>query len=59
MGTIIAKANKTMRPGHYKPVDTGRMGLPVAEIKRAFIGKSPRKTFADDVKKNFGWIPSP
>ena len=59
MGTIIAQANKTMRPGHYKPIDSGRMGLTGFEIKKAFIAKSPRKTFADDVKKNFGWIPSP
>jgi len=62
MGTVAMHANATMRPGAYKPelTDPERIGnKSPKEIRDSFIGKSPRKTFCEEIGKLKKFIPSP
>jgi len=62
MGTVAMHANATMRPGAYNPemTDPQRIGnKSPKEIRDSYIGKTPRKTFCDDIGKLKKFIPSP
>lgn len=58
MGKIVAKANATMRPGAYNPIDFGAITRDPREIRFSY-NRAARITFIDEVHKKQKVLPSP